>query len=406
MSRDRFTGRYESYEDDDWGEQGYTDARYDDASRALVTYDESRYLAIDDDEDFDEFDAELDEVPELLIIPGAGLDPRLVNKRRQRPLTMQLFIIAVAACVILGMLFSFTPLGAASSAAAFQPFTSLVNSLEWSKPQASFPYKARSGDSFEAMATRFGVKVGGIYLLNKLYAGDDAVVGTTYQIPTDSTLGTDYLAPFPPGLNPAGQGLLTTNYTGGCNFCSFGGKDNGVDGICAPGYALATSPLDYNLGQPDPGDGGSNISHFVRGFTAYHSGVDMSTGRLDIDPIVAAQDGVVIYADFDPGGGGWTIKINHCGGLATSYSHMTEGSFTVKVGDQVHKGQKIGVQGSTGDSSGAHLHYMTWWTNVPFDPFCAYPDNGLLPGFTNPAPYDGAYGGCPPNLYKGTAWWP
>ena len=88
---------------------------------------------------------------------------------------------------------------------------------------------------------------------------------------------------------------------------------------------------------------------------AFHSGVDIGATRPGVwgDPIYAAAGGTVVTANYNWSGGNW-IWVDHGGGMYTIYMHMQ--SFLVGVGDYVSPGQQIGFMGSTGDSSGAHLH--------------------------------------------------
>ena len=71
-------------------------------------------------------------------------------------------------------------------------------------------------------------------------------------------------------------------------------------------------------------------------------------------PIHAAGDGLVAFAGVESGYGNYTC-INHGNGIATCYGHQSV--LMVKVGDQVKQGQVIGLVGSTGYSTGPHLHF-------------------------------------------------
>ena len=84
-----------------------------------------------------------------------------------------------------------------------------------------------------------------------------------------------------------------------------------------------------------------------------HAGVDMlaRTG----DPVVAAADGVVTEVDQDAGYGRYVV-IKHAEGLTTRYGHMARFA-KIAVGDAVKAGTEIGYVGSTGSSTGAHLHF-------------------------------------------------
>ncbi len=101
-------------------------------------------------------------------------------------------------------------------------------------------------------------------------------------------------------------------------------------------------------------------SNFGTRWGRLHGGVDISSAGINGKPIVAAADGVVIAAGFNRGGYGNWVMINHGkhGGnnFATVYGHMIS-SPCVSTGQTVKAGQHIGNVGSTGDSTGPHLHF-------------------------------------------------
>lgn len=88
------------------------------------------------------------------------------------------------------------------------------------------------------------------------------------------------------------------------------------------------------------------------GFYALHTGIDIAGSYGS--PIVTTAAGVVEIAGWD-GGYGNSVLINHGNGLSTRYGHMS--SLNVKVGQTVSKGDCIGFMGSTGRSTGIHVHY-------------------------------------------------
>jgi len=114
---------------------------------------------------------------------------------------------------------------------------------------------------------------------------------------------------------------------------------------------------------------------YVRGFTAYHNGTDLAAPYGTAER--AAQAGQVIWAGWDIGGLGWSVKINHCDGRSTVYGHMAEPPF-VHARDNVAAGQQIGIEGMTGDATGPHLHFMVEINNAPVNPYCY--DFQLPPG--------------------------
>ena len=111
-----------------------------------------------------------------------------------------------------------------------------------------------------------------------------------------------------------------------------------------------TSPFGY---RNDPVLGGNRL----------HAGVDI--GASSGTPIKAAGDGVVIMAGWNGGYGNFTL-IDHGGGLATGYGHQS--SIGVRVGQHVGTGEVIGNVGSTGASTGPHLHWEVRVNGTPVDP--------------------------------------
>ncbi len=84
-----------------------------------------------------------------------------------------------------------------------------------------------------------------------------------------------------------------------------------------------------------------------------HKGIDLSTYRAG-DPVIATADGQVVTVEYDPGWGNYVI-IKHKHGFYTRYAHFQ--SYRVKRGEYVQQGQTIGYIGSSGISTGPHLHY-------------------------------------------------
>ena len=94
--------------------------------------------------------------------------------------------------------------------------------------------------------------------------------------------------------------------------------------------------------------------HPVLRRTRLHKGIDYAASRGT--PIEATAAGKVIFAGRN-GGYGNQVRIRHANGIVTSYSHMKGFASGVRSGTQVQQGQKIGYVGSTGLSTGPHLHY-------------------------------------------------
>jgi murein DD-endopeptidase MepM/ murein hydrolase activator NlpD len=110
----------------------------------------------------------------------------------------------------------------------------------------------------------------------------------------------------------------------------------------------------------------------------FHTGIDLVEPFGS--PVYAADDGVVALVGSSSSGYGNYVVIAHSGGLDTLYGHLA--TSLVKVGDRVTQGQPVGMEGSTGNSTGAHLHFELRINQKPVDPAPYLP-----PGA--PSPYNG-----------------
>jgi len=115
---------------------------------------------------------------------------------------------------------------------------------------------------------------------------------------------------------------------------------------------------------------GSFTSYFgyrrdpFNGTTSYHDGLDIANSYGT--SIYATADGIVTYSGYN-GGYGYMIKINHGNGLQTVYGHNSK--LLVSKGSFVRKGQLIAYMGSTGRSTGPHVHYEVIKNGVKVNPF-------------------------------------
>lgn len=109
----------------------------------------------------------------------------------------------------------------------------------------------------------------------------------------------------------------------------------------------------------------------VTGRNAMHEGLDFAAPAGS--PIHAASGGVATFAGYRPGYGK-VVELHHGNGLVTRYAHASK--LTIKAGDLVEKGALIARVGSTGRSTGAHLHFEVRMAGFPLDPtlFLAKPD--------------------------------
>ena len=110
--------------------------------------------------------------------------------------------------------------------------------------------------------------------------------------------------------------------------------------VCPVPYYTLTSPFGMRV-------------HPISGKWKMHNGVDMAAAQGT--PIYAAKSGKVTTASYQAGGAGYYVSINHGDGFSSIYMHMTH--FIVSPGQYVNAGQVIGYVGSTGGSTGPHLHF-------------------------------------------------
>ncbi|MGY1829027.1 M23 family metallopeptidase [Geodermatophilus sp. SYSU D01180] len=140
-----------------------------------------------------------------------------------------------------------------------------------------------------------------------------------------------------------------------------------VAGIC-PGLAVAA-------GSWIRPTAGTLTSGFGMRWGALHAGVDLAAPRGT--PVYAAADGTVLtaactsaYCDRDGGldvaGYGNLVEVDHGDGVTTRYGHLS--AFTVRAGQPVRAGTLLGYQGSTGNSTGVHLHLEVRVDGAPVDP--------------------------------------
>lgn len=108
--------------------------------------------------------------------------------------------------------------------------------------------------------------------------------------------------------------------------------------------------------------------------------------RISDVGILAFADGTVVSVRFG-NSVGWNVDILHAGGFLTRYCHMKDKSVQVKKGDKVKQGQTVGIMGTTGDSTGIHLHFAIK-ESVKEDDADYKNDTYYMRGsYVNPEPY-------------------
>ena len=109
-----------------------------------------------------------------------------------------------------------------------------------------------------------------------------------------------------------------------------------------------------------------NRIHPIHGDVRPHNGIDISSEGVAGTPAVSFADGVVSYSQSSAGGWGNLVVVTHSNGISTYYAHlMYQG---LPVGTEVKAGQTVGYIGTSGTSTGPHLHFELWVHGRPVDP--------------------------------------
>ncbi len=276
------------------------------------------------------------------------------------------------------------------------------------RPRATIEqYTIQSGDTLDKIAKRYGITTDTIswnnddIFVNRLLPGDTLTIlpenGILYKTQTDETIqsiadkykvssyaiiDSEYnhlQTANPKTLLPAGQQVMVPGGTSaqkprfwdpGTTFKKptviSGGSGASTDAKGAVSFGGGPGSCGY---QPDAGGTGHlavPVSRYtvVRGFYPGHSGIDLAapTGT----PVFAADGGTVIFAGWSNWGYGYSIVLAHGGGLLTLYGHLSR--INVRCGQQVSAGTPIGAVGTSGNSSGPHLHFEIRPGGTPVNP--------------------------------------
>jgi len=201
-------------------------------------------------------------------------------------------------------------------------------------PTDGVVHVVQAGDTLAAIAARYKVEPAAIlsYAPNKLHDASALTVGQQLMVP-----GGVRPAPPRPTAAPAASGAAApATISGGTLMIPAGAPDVPVPAPAQPGrFVWPTHGI---------------ITQY---YGRWHGAIDIANSQGT--PIVAADAGTVAFAGWS-GGLGNAIQIDHGDGFATTYAHLY--SIGVQVGQKVEKGAQIGLMGTTGHSTGPHLHLI------------------------------------------------
>ena len=186
----------------------------------------------------------------------------------------------------------------------------------------------RFGDTFATIAERYQLSVEELMDLNPDLRNNPLVVGRQLR-----------LQPTPP---PRVHSLISLRPSG----------SGGVSWPETPQYAPSPSPSPSGSRWLWPARGVMSSGYGWR-WGRMHKGIDIANSVGT--PILAAQDGRVTFAGWSDGGYGYLVELTHSDGSRSLYAHQSR--ILVQVGEEVTQGQQLGQMGSTGRSTGPHLHF-------------------------------------------------
>jgi murein DD-endopeptidase MepM/ murein hydrolase activator NlpD len=259
---------------------------------------------------------------------------------------------------------------------------SAVNTLVSESPKGEVTeYRVVDGDTVSSIAQKFGVTIDTIMWENNLKSVDAIkvkqilrilpVTGVRYKVKRGETIysiAKDYQ------VDP--QNIIDYPFNTFSNdetFALSAGQDLMIpDGIKPKEVIIDTARYAARTVAPIPGVVGEGNFMWPTGgvitqkFSWYHQADDIANPSNP--PILAAQSGTVITAGWNAGGYGNYVIIDHGNGYKTLYGHMLNNSVLVKAGQKVSQGQRIGTMGSTGRSTGTHLHFEVKGPNGNINP--------------------------------------
>jgi len=186
-------------------------------------------------------------------------------------------------------------------------------------PVSGVIHKVISGDTLQKVANKYGVSKDKIILANDLESDSRLTIGQMIIVPDGKKIAS---------AAPASSNYLPTI----------------VKNLVKPGSARPTAT---KMQWPTVG---YRITQY---YSWRHTGLDI--GNKIGTPLYAAEAGVVEKSGWNGGGYGYMVLINHGNGVKTRYAHASK--LYVKVGDKVARGETIAAMGSTGRSTGPHIHF-------------------------------------------------
>ncbi|MCH8200588.1 MAG: M23 family metallopeptidase [Chloroflexi bacterium] len=302
-------------------------------------------------------------------------------------------------------------IAATTASPAPEPTAELVAAAAEPLP-SFFTYTIQPGDTMGGIATRYGISEAYLRWNNPmvsvdpdlLYIGSTLVVpgvdGIVYNVTLGDTLGdiaayydvtVDSIISFEPNDLSSPDSLID-----GTVLVIPGGvppptiapvlADDEIDPVAGPVPASGSFDTPAPAPAPEPAPAPAPVASvgFIWPYYgpittyfgeptgySYHKGIDLDGFGSWGAPIAAAASGTVVLAAWDGWGLGYHVIVDHGNGFRTTYAHLSD--LWVVQGQWVNQGDAVGALGSTGYSTGAHLHFELWSGGVPVNPLAYLP---------------------------------
>jgi murein DD-endopeptidase MepM/ murein hydrolase activator NlpD len=250
---------------------------------------------------------------------------------------------------------------------------------DYRKRSEPLAYTVEAGDTLSGIGSKFKVSVDALRYVNGLRENALLSVGQAITIPPVSGLihkveRGDTLRSIALKYDVPSQAIADFNYILDTSKLAVG-VDLVIPGAKIPQQVII-APSSSSLASGPSSDPGASkgwcqwpttVRIITQYFSWYHNGVDIATSDVaHMPPILACASGTVSRAKWDPWGLGLHVRIRHANGYETIYGHMSR--LDVAYGDEVSKGETIGIMGSTGRSTGPHTHFIVLYKGTAQNP--------------------------------------
>jgi murein DD-endopeptidase MepM/ murein hydrolase activator NlpD len=263
-----------------------------------------------------------------------------------------------------------------------QKNTALTTIPDSRKRAEPFTHTIREGDTLSSLGNEYKISVDAIKYVNNLNDASVLSLGDEIVIPPVSGLihkvaRGDTLSGIASKYEVAPQAIADFNYILNTSSLAVGSElvipdakvpqPVAIPTFATPSVVRPASAPAAVVASSDWCMWPTTTRIITQYFTWYHNGLDIAASHGGaMPPLYACSGGTVTRSGWDPTGLGLQVRIDHGNGYETIYGHMSR--IDVGYGESVSKGQVIGIMGSTGRSTGPHVHFIINYNGVAQDP--------------------------------------